>query len=277
VFLSEIRPLALAPSLLYLIANDAERRDTMTHRTGLVTALALVAVLGLTVPAVAQPARVYGYGEMQRLAYDNGYRRGLEDGQRDARDRRSFDARRDNDYRNGDWGYNRRYGPRGQYRQDFRNGYEAGYSAGYRGTTGAYGDQGRYGQGRAVPRPGYPGGAYPYPNDRYPGDSRYPQTPGYGGYGYGRSAAFDNGYNDGYEKGIEDARDRDRFDPTRHGWYKDGDRRYNSRYGSREQYKITYRDGFRQGYDAGYREASAYDYRNGRRDPRGGFRLPWPF
>ena len=32
--------------------------------------------------------------------------------------------------------------------------------------------------------------------------------------------AFDNGYADGYEKGLDDARDGRSADPTRHGWYR---------------------------------------------------------
>ena len=56
-----------------------------------------------------------------------------------------------------------------------------------------------------------------------------------------RSVAFDNGYGDGYEKGLSDARDRHSFDPTRHKWYRSGDRHYESRYGSRAQYENIYR------------------------------------
>ena len=35
----------------------------------------------------------------------------------------------------------------------------------------------------------------------------------------------------GDQKGREDAKDGDRYDPRRHNWYRDGDRGYNSRYG----------------------------------------------
>ena len=34
--------------------------------------------------------------------------------------------------------------------------------------------------------------------------------------------------NDGYEKGREDARDRDSYDPLRHKWYREGDHDYKS-------------------------------------------------
>ncbi len=76
--------------------------------------------------------------------------------------------------------------------------------------------------------------------DRYPGNSRY------------SGPAFDNGYRDGLDKGREDARDRDSFDPVRHSRYRSADRGYNSRYGSKEQYKLAYRDGFEAGYSQGY-------------------------
>ena len=38
--------------------------------------------------------------------------------------------------------------------------------------------------------------------------------------------AFDNGYADGYEKGLDDVRDGRTADPTRHGWYRSADRHY---------------------------------------------------
>ena len=80
--------------------------------------------------------------------------------------------------------------------------------------------------------------------------------------------AFDNGYADGYEKGLEDARDgRDR-NPTRHAWYRSADRNYESQYGSRAAYANVYREGFRSGYDEGFNDGGRYG------DP-GGFR--WPF
>lgn len=92
--------------------------------------------------------------------------------------------------------------------------------------------------GRAVPRSGYP--------DGYP-DARYPTSRG-GYYGY-ESEGYRRGYEDGAVKGREDVRDGDRFDPARHGWYRSGDRGYNSRYGSREAYREDYRRGFLAGYE----------------------------
>jgi hypothetical protein len=72
------------------------------------------------------------------------------------------------------------------------------------------------------------------------------------------SVAYDNGARDGYEKGREDARDNDSFDPVRHSRYRSGDRGYSSRYGTRDDYKLVYRDGFESGYDRGYREVKGY-------------------
>jgi hypothetical protein len=115
-------------------------------------------------------------------------------------------------------------------------------------------------RGRAVPR------SFPYP-DRYPSGGRYPNTRGT--YRYA-NVAFDNGYNDGLDKGREDARDRDSYDPNRHSRYRSADRGYEGRYGSKDQYRDVYRDGFLAGYNDAYRR---YDDR--RSDDRRGF--PWPF
>jgi hypothetical protein len=96
--------------------------------------------------------------------------------------------------------------------------------------------------GRAIPREPYPG-SYPYPESRYPQER--------GDYGYA-SDAFRRGYDDGVTKGREDARDGDRFDPARHGWYRSADRGYNSRYGSRDEYRTEYRRGFLAGYESAH-------------------------
>lgn len=94
---------------------------------------------------------------------------------------------------------------------------------------------------------------------QYPGTSprQYPSGP----YGRGRGYsgvddyARSNGFRDGYDKGFEDARDRDRFDPRRHRWYRNGDRGYDRSYRmSRRQYEDLYRQGFLTGYQAGYRD-----------------------
>jgi hypothetical protein len=121
---------------------------------------------------------------------------------------------------------------------------------------------------RAVPRRSP--GRYP-DRDPYPGDGRYPYPDSRGTYGRYASVPYENGYDDGVDKGREDARDRDDYDPVRHGRYRSADRGYEREYGSKEAFKDEYREGFRAGYDAGYREGR-YD-EGDRRD--GGFR--WPF
>lgn len=133
-------------------------------------------------------------------------------------------------------------------------------------------DDDRRDRGRAIPRRDpypYPN-QYPYPESRAPYPNRYPGDRGQ--YGDG-SVPFDNGYKDGHDKGREDARDRDAYDPVRHSRYRSADRGYDRRYGSKEEYKQVYRDGFRAGYEEGYRGTGPYgpDRRDGRR------RFPWPF
>jgi hypothetical protein len=168
------------------------------------------------------------YAEARRAAYDNGFREGVRDGETDGRRRDRFEYRDERDFQRADLGYHRSFGDVERYRQSFRAGFVDGYSQGYR----------RY--------------------DRSPGNyGTYPYGGGsYGGYGRERgsySIAFDNGARDGYEKGREDARDNDAFDARRHKWYREGDRHYEGRYGSRDQYKDEYRRGFLAGYDQGYR------------------------
>jgi hypothetical protein len=189
------------------------------------------------------------YYQPGRVAYDNGYREGIREGEKDGRRRDAFNFRDEGAWRDADKGYRRTYGDRGRYGQLFRDGFEAGYADGYRrhGAYPGYGN-GRYGNGRAVPR--RPPASYPtYPN-RAPGAYGYP-----GNRGFAYNAAYANGLKDGYEKGREDGRDRDRYDPARHKWYREGDRDYEREYGSREQYARVYRQAFSDGYDRGYREA----------------------
>lgn len=64
---------------------------------------------------------------------------------------------------------------------------------------------------------------------------------------------FNNGYQDGVEKGREDAGDRDSYDPVRHSRYRAADHGYDRRYGTKDDYKLIYRDGFEAGYEDGYR------------------------
>jgi hypothetical protein len=225
----------------------------MTAYRSLVPALAIVAGLAFSAPAQAQPnGNAWGWrnqnGAPIRVAYDNGYRAGYDRGLQDARGRR-YDYRRDNVYRDGNRGYDGRYGDRDDYRRSFQQGFASGYDAAF------------YGRGsRSSTYPSYPGypssqsyPSYPsYPSSSYPGGYG-----GYGGYGnYGYSEAYDRGYREGLDKGRDDGHDRDQYDPRRQKWYREGDRGYNKRYGSREEYIAAYRQAFLRGYDEGYRQNS---------------------
>jgi hypothetical protein len=196
----------------------------------------LVPVLGvlslaLAAPACAQltrPSERYGYGsDVRRVAYERGFREGVIEGERDGRSRAAFRYQDERDFQRADIGYDRRYGDVQRYRVNFRSGFADGYAEGYRRYAGRSGrNHGRYGS----------------PRD--------------GGYSQGRDnyrSAFDIGARDGYEKGREDARDRERADPRKHKWYREGDREYNNRYGNRDQYKNEYRRGFIAGYERGFR------------------------
>lgn len=99
----------------------------------------------------------------------------------------------------------------------------------------------------------------------------YPQGPGprggvYRGGGYA-DEAYRRGYDDGYQRGLDAARDGDRYDPRRERWYRDADRGYDRRWGPRADYRQFYRDAFTRGYDAGFR-----DGRYRRNDP---YRRRW--
>ena len=197
-------------------------------------AAAAIASAGCAVTASAQPYGRGGWGSSwQRAAYENGFREGLIAGERAARSRRTLDYHRERVYRDADRGYDRRFGPRGQYRQAFRSGFEQGFRDGY----------GRYAY--TTPRRG-PGRVVPY-----------------GGYGYGYDRdARQRGFDDGFEKGREDARDGDRYDARRHKWYREGDRGYKREFGPREVYERVYRDAFLEGYERGYRgSVRGYDDR----------------
>jgi hypothetical protein len=192
--------------------------------------------LATAAPAFAQYGRPgpndsrYGYSpyyEVRRIAYDNGFREGLEEGQKDARSRDRFYFQDEGDFQRADKGYSRNFGDKDRYQQSFRSGFADGYTDGYN----RYARAGNYGGGNH-------GGGY-YGRDAY-------------GRGVLRSA-YDIGARDGYDKGLEDLRDGDRHDPRRHKWYREGDHNYESRFGPREQFKDQYRRGFLSGYEQAYR------------------------
>jgi hypothetical protein len=202
-----------------------------------VPAALLVAGLSIATPACATQTYGYhghggGYGrELERRAYDSGFRDGVRAGERDGRSGRSFSYNRHDEWRDADQDYQRGYGDRDWYRRSYRNGFEAGYTDAYN----RYGSYGRY------PR-------------TYPGYPSYPVYPGArGGRAVLRSPAAQVGYRDGFEAGRDDAHDRRAFEPQRSRRYRDGDHEYNDRYGSRDEYKREYRAAFQQGYDEGFR------------------------
>ena len=66
-----------------------------------------------------------------------------------------------------------------------------------------------------------------------------------------RQFAFNNGYQDGLQKGREDGWNRNAFDPDHHLWYRGASRGYNGAC-SHDEYRDSYREGFRSGYAAGF-------------------------
>lgn len=192
-------------------------------------ATAAFAVSVATAPLDAQNRRAIPRAQADSQAraaqqqYERGAREGLREGETDARRGDRFGFTDERDWQRGSAPY--------------RQGFEAGYRRGYGGSRGS----GGYGGG------GYGGNG------------------GYGGYDSGRGDAriYANpataaGFNDGYEQGLEDARDGDRYDPIRAKDYRDADNDYDRRFGTKAQWQVAYREGFRGGYDRGYREAQYY-------------------
>jgi hypothetical protein len=190
----------------------------------------VIAAVAIAAPACAAYGPRYQYpstrATVDTRAYDYGYDDGVRRGTSDARRQRSFDYARHDEYRDADDGY--RGGNRNAYRDVYRRGFVTGYNEGYRRSA-------RGGYGRA--------------NPTYPSDRSYPVA-------RGRfvSPAAQSGLRDGLAQGREDARDGDRYDPVRASRYRSGDRDYDRRYGSLDDYKREYRAAFQRGYDEGYRQ-----------------------
>jgi len=190
------------------------------------TLLAAGMVLALSGFALAHDERSQGSNGSQQ-GFQQGYQDGFQHGRADRERRAGYDPRGDNN-RQGNRGHDPRYGNdgnRGQSVAGYREGYRSGYDDGYNGrnqrANGAYGN---------VRNGGYGG----YGN----------QGPGY------NNVAFNTGYRDGIDGARSDIRENKRFDYNDHGWYRDADRGYSSRYGNKESYRQQYR----QGYETGYRE-----------------------
>jgi flagellar biosynthesis/type III secretory pathway protein FliH len=208
-------------------------------------ATAVAACVALLAPAAALtahaqfrtgPDRGWQGGGENREGYENGFQEGLRQGEADALRGRAFDVYGDPAYRAGDRGYSFRFGDRTTYRNLYRNGFEAGYRNGYSAGGGNRVGQSDARQGRVFP--------------------------GRGGRQQFQEPAVARGFNDGYERGLSDGRDGDRYDPVGSRDYRDGDNGYSGSYrGTRDAYKNNYRTGFRQGYEDGYRDGTRYDRR----------------
>ncbi|MEQ1758349.1 MAG: hypothetical protein ABL986_08540 [Vicinamibacterales bacterium] len=74
--------------------------------------------------------------------------------------------------------------------------------------------------------------------------------------GPSQEPASARGYTDGYRTGLDDGRDRDRYNPLGNRNYRSGDLGYSREYGTRDAYRNNYRAGFRQGYEDGFRDGS---------------------
>lgn len=101
---------------------------------------AMLLALGVWIATPGCAAQMYGYGyrsdrdsyrELERHAYDNGFREGVEEGQNDARRHRSFSYQRHDEYRDADQGYHRGGADWDLYRRSYRRGFQAGYREGY--------------------------------------------------------------------------------------------------------------------------------------------------
>jgi hypothetical protein len=73
-------------------------------------------------------SRQWGYAD---VAYDIGYRDGLDDGRKDLDHHKEFDPDNHGSYRDADHGYRDSYGDKGAYRREYRTGFSRGYQDGY--------------------------------------------------------------------------------------------------------------------------------------------------
>jgi hypothetical protein len=97
--------------------------------------------------ATRRDTRGYGNGaaQTQRIGHAKGYEEGFDEGRKDADRGRRFDVRRHDEFRDGDRGYKRDYGPKYEYVQGFRAGFDEGYRDAYQARNGR---SDRYGRGR---------------------------------------------------------------------------------------------------------------------------------
>ena len=226
----------------------------MTAKRTLIPAFVLAAGLACTASAQAQPyGNAWGYSRVDaRVAFDNGYRSGFDRGRDDARHQR-YDYGRHDEYRSANWATS-------ATTAIAINIVTRSVAASCRATTTATTAGTRATAPTATtvtatttviarcPRP-HPSTAAPI--RAHPSTAALRRKlrvqPGY-----------DRGYREGLDKGRNDGKHHDWYDPRRQKWYRDGDRGYKDKYGSRRTYENSYRDGFLRGYDQGYRERSRY-------------------
>lgn len=83
-------------------------------------------------PGQGYPGGGYGGGYDNSPAAQRGFDDGYREGQDAGRDNDRYDPVREKRYRDGDNGYNGRYGSRDQYKQEYRHAFRQGYDRGYR-------------------------------------------------------------------------------------------------------------------------------------------------
>jgi hypothetical protein len=185
---------------------------------------AILLTVGMGVAGSACTASMYasrGNQDVQRRAYDNGYREGAALGDDDASHRLEFSYARHNEFRDANGGYAPGDGDQDAYRQSLRRGFEAGYTESFNRTAGAF------------PRTGL------IPAQPAPAVSL--------------SFAAQVGNRDGLEVGRGDARVGNAYDPVRSGQYRSADHDYDRRYGSKDVFQREYRAAFERGYAEGFR------------------------
>ena len=79
-----------------------------------------------------------GRYNVERIAYDNGYRDGIREGEKDDRRDDRFNYRDEGRYRDGDAGYRREYGPKYEYVSAYRRAFAEGYRRGYANVRSHY-------------------------------------------------------------------------------------------------------------------------------------------
>ena len=90
----------------------------------------------LGAPSSAVPGIAAGRASQEEPAYARGYADGFRIAQQDRDNRRGYDPVAHREYRDGDQGFSRSYGPRDAYKDNYRAGFRAGYDAGYRDPSG---------------------------------------------------------------------------------------------------------------------------------------------